>query len=332
VLLRILTLFAGLSSPLAAVVIGYDTPGSGTFGDPNSSTYAVVYNTPADVGGINLNGVVEISSGVGTCSGVLLDDNQSILTAAHCIDPNYVPNFSTFLPSSVSVYFSYPNCAAIPGAVYPYCGMPQGILVSSVSDFFIDPGWHADGGQIAEGNDLAVLRLPSAAPAFASGYQLFNGGAIDPNNPIDVVGAGIGGKGAIDPTNYPAGAVMRQGESNYLATCNLIFPGQCSSDVLLAAFYASATVSNQVEIAGGDSGGPSFYNGQLVGIHEFGDCDPSDCEINSATTSLWGDTYVGGANALWIESTETPEPAPAVVLAIGLAGILLAGRRRVDSV
>jgi hypothetical protein len=311
-----------LGGSLQAIPIGYNSPGSGTFGDPNSSTYTVSYNTVAD--GVNLSGVVEISSPVGTCTGELLSDGVSILTAAHCLLPQ--DSTTGVLPSSVQVYFNYPGCSD-----YPYCGVENNVPTSNM---FLDPTWIADGENLAEGNDLAVLRLTAPAPAFATGYTLFTGdvNSIDLSTPIELAGVGDSGAGQIDGTDYPYGPYIRQGESNYIGTCasNPVLGSDCTdANNLIAQFYAGSPLSNQVEIAGGDSGGPSFYNGQLIGVHEFTDCALSSCPIDSPS-SYWGDTYVGGSNAAWIESVEAsvPEPATFTLLALGFGGLLFIRRRR----
>ena len=74
--ISLLTLVSLFSGPLRAIVVAS--------GDPNSSSVVVAYNQVVD--GVNLNGVVELdtSSGVG-CSGSLLSDGYSILTAGHCV-------------------------------------------------------------------------------------------------------------------------------------------------------------------------------------------------------------------------------------------------------
>ena len=309
-----------LAGPLGAIAIGYSSPGSGTFGDPDSSTYTVSSNTIAD--GVNLSGVVEISSPVGTCTGELLSDDVSILTAAHCLLPQ--DSSTGVLPSSVQVYFNYPGCTGYPG-----CGV--GAYNVPTSNMFLDPTWIADGENLAEGNDLAVLQLTAPAPAFATGYTLFTGDSIDLSTPVEVVGVGDSGLGQIDDADYPYGPYVRQGESNYVGTCasNHVLGSDCmDANNLIAQFSASSQLSNQVEIAPGDSGGPTFYDGQIIGVHEFTDCALSNCPINNPG-SYWGDTYVGGTNAAWIESVEAsvPEPATFLLMAIGFGGLFFIRRR-----
>ncbi len=292
-LLRTITILLMLSAPSSAIVIGYNSAGSGLFGDPNSPTYTVGPTTVAD--GVNLSGVVR-SSGVGTCTGVLLGDDQSILTAAHCLLPSFG---SGMLPSDVQVFFNYPGCTD-----YPFCNGTY--HVTDPADMFIDPTWVSDGEALGLGNDLAVLRLSTPAPAFATVYSLFTGTTADVlNTPVEVVGVGESGKGEIDAADYPAGNQMRQGESEFIGTCTsspILVVGCTSPDNLLAAFSPGSPLNNQVEIAPGDSGGPTFDNGQVVGIHEFISCvNTSVCGITDPDTT-WSDTFVGGSSAAWMQS------------------------------
>ena len=70
----VLTLVSLFSVPLRAILV--------VSGDGSSAI--VAFNQVVD--GVNLNGVVELetSGGIG-CSGSLLSDGYSILTAGHCV-------------------------------------------------------------------------------------------------------------------------------------------------------------------------------------------------------------------------------------------------------
>jgi hypothetical protein len=335
---RILVLLAGFAAPASAIVVGYNPVGTSNFGDPNSSTYVVSLNEVAD--GVNLNSEVLIESTAGTCTGSLLSDGMSILTAAHCLDPSATA--SGVLSSEAVIYFDQ-GC----GSGF-YCG------AYTSTTFFIDPGYLADNGNMCsapgvpgagiacaafQGDDLAVIRLSSPAPASSVGYSLFSGSSIDLTTPIELAGAGYTGAGCIDgnwdgsncnpqpgsPDPYAPeiSAVMRQGETQYVGGC------VGCTNLLIAQFNPNSTLPDQVEIGGGDSGGGSFYNGQLIGVHDFTDCSSGSCPITG--DSYFGDTYVGlgSSNAAWIESVEVsiPEPAPPALLAIGLAAVLLMRRR-----
>lgn len=311
--------------PLSALVVGYDPVGSGIFGNPDSPTYEVGFNQVAN--GVNLNGevMIEVFNGTfaATCTGSLLSDGVSILTAAHCLDPLAGP------PSLVQVYFDQGgNCGW-------YCGA---YTVTNPADFFVDSGYIADDGEIGAGNDLAVIRLGSQAPASATRYSLYTGDSVDSigdslTDPIEVAGLGESGQGSDQGGTYPAGT-LRQGEFLYSGSCadvSVEATGACatnSSSIAIAPFDPNSQLPDQVAIAPGDSGGGSFFNGQLVGVHEYVACNLSDCSITGGYAS--GDTFVGGANAAWIESVEAdvPEPAPATFLALGLAAGLLLRRRR----
>jgi hypothetical protein len=338
--LRILFLFVALAAESSALVVGYNPIGTSTFGDPNGSSYVVSFNQVAD--NVNLNSEVLIESSVGTCTGSLLSDGMSILTAAHCLDPSATA--SGVFNGTVSIAFDQ-DC----GAGF-YCG---GYDVTGAANFLIDPGYLADngamcispgvpGGTLAcaafQGDDLAVIRLNSPAPASAVGYSLYTGDPNDAIGPIlELLGAGYTGQGCIGGTlntsnntcpqnsDYQpeAAAVMRQGQNQYIGTC-----AGCTN-ILMGQFQSNSSVADQVNVAPGDSGGGTFYNGLLVGVHDFTSCSSPVCPITGV--SGFGDTFVGGSNAVWIESVEVnnvPEPAPAPLVAMGIAVALLIEQRR----
>jgi secreted trypsin-like serine protease len=306
-----------LSAPAYAITV------SGA--DPNSAV--VSYGQSVD--GLNLSGVVAISSSIGGCSGSLLADGMSILTAGHCVTSSY----GAPIASNIAVTFLGPS----------------GLVSDTVSLVSVDPGYTGDSTQ---GDDLAVLQLSSHAPAFATGYQLFDG--TPTAAPEVVAGYGVSGTG-LTGANGSYGT-LRAGENAY-ATTGLYFGW--SPTLLIGEFYESGVPStnalgladpnpydaaDEVDISHGDSGGPSFYDGYLIGVHNLGIClssadNQNTCldppAVNSSNNSYFGDLYADvsvSANAPWIEAQQVPEPISAFLVALGLCAMARVRRaaRRVE--
>ncbi len=173
-----------LSAPAWGIVITNLPASPGT--DPYSAL--VVYGQPID--GVNLSGVVEVSSSIGGCTGSLLLDGSSILTAGHCVTSMY----GAALASNITVTFMAPG------------GVADSVSVASVS---VDPGYT---GNSTQGNDLAVLHLSSPAPGFATGYALYNG---TPTTALDLLaGYGVSGNG-LTGANGTYGN-LQAGENQYV--------------------------------------------------------------------------------------------------------------------
>lgn len=280
-------------------------------------------------GALNLSGVVMVTTTHGSCSGSLIGD-FTVLTAGHCVGPAFGAGFwnspqVTFLPPTNTGGFS------------------GGVNVQGVSSIAIDPSWTGDSTQ---GNDLAVIHLSQAAPSYATRYSLYTGMAMPTTTPLVLAGFGVTGTGATGGIgNF---GYLEAGTNQYAVTGADARFGW-SSNLLIGQFYdvhnSSTNALNlltpyssidEVLIAHGDSGGPTFYNGQIIGVHDLGIClsaqDSGPCsvppsispDLNSYYGQLWADVSVAG-NAAFIDSQLAPEPGSAVLIRLGLS---LAGWRR----
>jgi len=201
----------------------------------------------------------------------------------------------------------------------------------------IDPGYQDN---LANGADLAIVNLASAAPSYATVYQLYSG-AIPYGSTIAVVGFGDTGTGDL---GYSGGDGTRlMGENSYVTNAAAWYGSPVSPNLLLADFENGTAADNtlsatgpdslgladEVDISFGDSGGPSFYDGQLIGVHDFLDCAPSTvtCPDNSTYGEIFGDTSVAG-DAAWIDSVLAPEPSSWLLCLSAVPVITMLGRRR----
>jgi hypothetical protein len=96
-----------------------------------------------------------------------------------------------------------------------------------------------------------------------------------------------------------------------------------------------------VDIAHGDSGGPSFYDGEIIGVHDLIICEgnSSGCldppaegtANNSYFGQMFADTSVASNLTFIYDATGIPEPGSCsmVLLGLAVAGIVRrrAGRR-----
>lgn len=307
--------------PARAIVVAGNNPNSGQVVGSNDFFQ-----------GMSLSGVVLVGSNHGGCSGALLSDGYSILTAGHCV----TSAFGQADYTGLQVIFLSPSNNG-PGS--------GGFDTIFAAQAFVNPGWNGDPTQ---GFDLAVIQLPNPAPSYATRYSLYTG--LPTTSPLLIAGFGYGGTGTTggDPTNYPQNGALRAGNNTYVADGSV---AGWSPSLLIGQFYDANTPSTngfgianpyssstEVDIAPGDSGGPSFYNGQIIGVHDLLTCfsDPNnvnDCgtppsingNVGSYYGELFGDTSTA-ANAAWITAQEVPEPA---TLGLLFAGVAMFGAMRV---
>lgn len=254
------------------------------------------------------NGVARLTmDGVGSCSGSLLYTGMHILTAAHCLD-------ASSDPASVHATFQWDG----------------GTATFDGAGIYIPSEWTGD---LADGWDwaLLVLAMPIENPLIDR-YML----ATDPfqdGGVITIVGYGIGGTGDAgqDPSQYPFGT-RRAGQNEAEAYWNGV--GRGGNATLVYDFDGAGINSlgsvglgpgQEVMITSGDSGGPSFQNGLIVGVHSFVSLPAG--EMIGMFGQYGTDTRVSCYADLIMAQLSTPEPASLALAGFGVV-VLLCRRRR----
>ncbi len=296
------------------------------------------------------------------CTGSLLPDRRSIVTAAHC-----VTNGTTKLskPVSVTAYFyDGPNQDVV---LNNSGGLATAVAAESV---FVNGDYT---GEVIDQNDIAVIRLADLAPQFAASYELYAGNDLK-GEQFNI--AGVGGRSTIGGAfGVDAGTGRRrQGENifdyrwgdsefggfftdrdangeNFFGLAEVEYSylsdfdnGLAANDMscnIAAAVGASAGFgcntgvgALEVGVAGGDSGGPQFINGQIAGVTSYGlTFGTGFGDFRAGLNSSFGEysgyvpTYI---HRDFVSRTQiVPEPATwaMMIMGFGLAGGALRSRR-----
>lgn len=304
-------------------------------------------------------GVVELSVGYGggryTCTGALLPDRRSILTAAHCVTDDKMRR-----PTSTVAHFY--------GGTDPDTRVALSPLSTAVAveRFRV----HADyTGMVIDQNDIAVLRLAEAAPDFAPSFELYTDDLAGKD--FTVMGYGLrSAEGGRIGSHLDTGR-LRQGQNRYdFRMGDDVFGGAWATltgreasqiEHTWMADFDSGLAENdlacrsvqgefdlgpdarwcdlgrgmmEATIAPGDSGGPSFIDGRIASVSSFG---------LSFDTSVYGDVddmlnssfgEFGGYVPVYlhedfIKAALVPEPGTWALGTAGLFAVLgVVSRRR----
>lgn len=346
----------GLSWTAESLIVG--TTSTGLIANGGNPIFAA--NQPKYQGVVTLI-MNEGAKGSFICSGSLLSDHISVLTAGHCVSDG-----TNSRPISTTAYF---GANTNPDSVVYADRTSTAIPISAIS---VNPKYT---GSVIDANDIAVLRLAAPAPASFTSYSLYTG--------TDLTGLNynIAGYGQRSNTGGSVGAnlapgVLRQGDNTYdfrlgdpmfngfftniNPTTGLNFFGTASdiSNSYLADFDNGLQANNascllsqaitgvsdprlcgagslgvgptEVSTAGGDSGGPQFINGQIASVTSygisfgtgFGDIDGS---LNSSFGEFNG--FVPVSSNLGFINDSVPEPSAWAMMIVGF-GIVGATARR----
>ncbi len=305
------------------------------------------------------SGTVGLLMGGYVCSGTLLSDHRTILTAAHCV--NGVND------DGVTVFFRDPGTDE---DVQFYYGGPGYTTVQS-SQVFVHGSYT---GNVIDHNDIALVRLSQAAPAFADTYDLYTGNLKGEIATVTGYGStsSIGGWAGVNTVNPNRlgwfrngdnkldfrlgdpdfgsvwgailGEPMSQIEYSYLFDFD---NGLAANDTACIVTQASdfggvpgtsycdlGVGVREVGVAGGDSGGGSFIDGKVATVNSYGLTFGSawgdvDNNLNSSYGEFTGVVPVN-FHTNWIidRMVTVPEPATWAMLIIGFGAVGLSARRR----
>ena len=289
--------------------------------------------------GTGYDGVADLSLQGFRCSGALLPTGAHILTAAHCLTDEF-GNQDVFSGTATFELLTGDTSLAI-------------------ENIFIHEDWTAS---FFGGNDIAILELEAIAPEAAERFDIYRE-AGEVGRVGDKVGYGRSGNG--NDGDVLSSGTKRAGQNRYDSTGVLFgsieellaydFDNGLAENDAFGFFFGNTYADlglglNEVSAAPGDSGGPTFIDGEIAGISSFGSrfffpstgaSSDIDNELNASFGEFGFDTRVS-SHSDWIDEildawddpnggpASVPEPSElAGLMALG-AGLLLR-RRKINS-
>ena len=260
---------------------------------------------------------------------------RTLLTAAHCLSDDY----GTVTAGSATVTFT--TAAGL-----------ETHAVAAIDQDSIHPLYTGD---YIEGFDVALLELATTPSSAVQTYDLLRDDSADVGATFNVVGVGRSGTGDVgdtlasgtkrdgsnsfDADGYILQTVFGTAADRYESILMFDFDdGQAANDAFGYFFgLDDPGFADEVNIAPGDSGGPSFIGGQIAGVTSFGlrlqytgtgDSSDVDAELNSSFGEFSGVARIANADILsWIDAF-TPAPPTLPLLITGLLAVAAGGRRR----
>jgi V8-like Glu-specific endopeptidase len=235
------------------------------------------------------------------CTGSLANSTR-IVTAAHCVSDG----FGTKGPAKVTAFFSDstdPELVRFQVVNGQFVAAPGAVAVD-VGYIHVNPGYT---GEVIDQNDIAVLELKQAAPAFAQAYK-FNWGDDLAGEVFNIVGNGARSDVGGDIGENLGPGRMRQGENIYdYSWGDSIFGGFFTDIVDGENFFGTAQIADSW-VSDFDNFSPAIVGNQLLVGNDTGcilsafafgslkGCSPflGDIEVGVAGGDSGGPQFVNG--------------------------------------
>ncbi|MEO7086863.1 MAG: trypsin-like serine protease [Gemmatimonadaceae bacterium] len=333
---------AQLAAPRPDIVRADAPPAGSHLPDPSlANTYN--FTTPD---GINFNGVgnfiipdPDLAGYIFSCTASRIG-LRSLLIAAHCVTND---NTGALLSTSGSAFARFLG----PGSVE---GSPNWYYTPDASQIVVNPLWDGFNNPATYlGTDVAVIDFASDLPDWIPTYELYTGiplGALATNVGFGTYGGGTGA------TGFDYGRRWGTNEVDYIAGdhayddyldiyTDFDDPAGKFDTLCVLGIVCDTGLLTEAATSEGDSGGPLFVDGKIAGVTSFstyvcapasppGTCvpfvaDPARPFDSFGSLHAFAPVF---ANADFIETSITPEPASIMFTATGLIGLAGFARRR----